>query len=242
MIAEAAATILQGPDHDITDPAKAFRKKDATVGSLNQNALDLPPLDAKMLSTCLMVASLHASKEESYYQAYAHLQAALALPSATLYAPTVRAAALAAFNAEQRRRSSTSRAPDSVLGFAAAAAGFRRPFTGTSTPASSCCRCPHHCVLPDGTFRIVCPVEAHIAAVPDRDSEADVSEKTLRAYRVYKAAITDPTSSHADVDRLTRALKEERQADRERARYYRMQEEEDALMAIAAARDYDSDE
>ena len=72
--------------------------------------------------------------------------------------------------------------------------------------------------------------------MPDRDSEADVSEKTLRAYRVYKAAI-DSNSSHADIERLTRALKEERQADRERARYYRMQEEEDAIMAIAAARD-----
>ena len=61
---------------------------------------------------------------------------------------------------------------------------------------------PHHCVLPDGTFRIVRPVEAHIASVPDRDPEADVSEKTLRAYRVYKAAITDPNSSRADIARL----------------------------------------
>jgi len=113
---------------------------------------------------------------------------------------------------------------------------FRRPIAGTSTPASSCCRFPHHCVLPDGTYRIVRPaVEAHLAAVPDRDPEADVSEKTLRAY-------CDPTSSPADVDRLTRALKEERQADREHAHYYRMQEEEDALMAIAAVRNYDSDE
>ena len=84
VIAEAAATILQGPDHDTTDPAKAFRKWDAAVGSLNPNAPDLPPLDAKMVSTCLMVASLHASKEDSYYQAYLQLQATLALPSATL--------------------------------------------------------------------------------------------------------------------------------------------------------------
>ena len=194
-----------------------------------------------MLSTCLMYASLHASTEDLYYQAYAQLQATLAQPSATFDTPTVRAAAVTAFNAEQRRRSSTSRAPDSVLAFAASA-GFRRPITGTSTPASSCCRCPHHCVLPDGTFRIVRPVEAHIAAVPDRDPEADVSDKTLRAYRVYKAAITDPNSSRADIARLTGDLKERRQADRERAQYYRMQEEEDAILAIAAARDYDSDE
>jgi len=38
VIAEATVTILKGPDHDTTDPAKAFRKWDAAVGSLNQNA------------------------------------------------------------------------------------------------------------------------------------------------------------------------------------------------------------
>ena len=243
VIAEAASTILQGPDHDISDPTKAFRRWDAAVASLHQNAGDLPTLDAKTLSACLMIASMHASKQDSYYQAYMHLQATLALPSATLDPHTVRTAAVNDFNAEQRRRSSTSRAPESVLGFAAAATGFRRPPTGTSTPASSCCRCPHHCVLPDGTFRHV-RVEAHIAAVPDRDSEPDVSEHTRRAYRVYKAAI-DASAPHGDIERLSRALKEERQSDRERARYHRMQEEEEAVMAIAAARDYsyyDSDE
>ena len=141
-----------------------------------------------------MVSSLHASKEDSYYQAYAQLQAALALPSATFDGPTVRAAAVAAFHAEQRRRSSTSRAPDSVLAFAAST-GFRRPTTGTSTPASSCCRCPHHCVLPGGTFRVVRPVEDHLSAVPDRNPFADVSDKTIKTYQAYKAAIEDPHSS-----------------------------------------------
>ena len=243
VIAEAASNILQGPDHDTADPAKAFRKWDAAVSSLNQSALDLPPLDARMLSTCLMVASLHASQEDSYFQAYLQLQSTLALPSATLDPHTVRTAAVNAFNAEQRRRSSTPRAPDSVLGFAAAATGFRRPPTGTSTPASNCCRCPHHCVLPDGTFRIVRPaVEAHLAAVPDRGHEADVSDKTLRAYKAYQVVLSDPDSSSTDIQRATRALKAQRQDDRERARYYCMQEEEDAVMAIAAARDYDSDE
>lgn len=237
VIAEAAATILQGPDHDTTDPAKAFRKWDAAVGSLNQNALDLPPLDAKMLSTCLMVASLHASKEESYYQAYAQLQAALALPSATLDAPTVRAAAVAAFNAEQRRRSSTSRAPDSMLG------PLPPPVFAARSMVLPLRRLPAAAAdLPDGTFRVVRPVEAHIAVAPDRDPHADVSDTTLHAYKAYKAAITDPNSSRADIARLTGDLKEERQADRERARYYRMQEEEDAILAISAARDFDSDE
>ena len=241
VIAEATVTILKGPDHDTTDPAKAFRKWDAAVSSLNQNASDLPPLDAKTLSACLMVASLHASKEDSYYQAYTQLQAALALPSATFDGPTVRAAAVAAFHAEQRRRSSNSRAPDAVMAFAAST-GFRRPTTGTSTPASSCCRCPHHCVLPDGTFRVVRPVEAHLSAASDRDPFADVSDKTIKAYQAYKAAIEDPHCSRADLARLTGNLKSERQSDRERARYYRMQEEEAAVLAAAAAGDYDSDD
>ena len=55
-------------------------------------------------------------------------------------------------------------------------------------------------------------------------------------------APTDPNSSRADIARLTGDLQEKRQDDRDRARYYRMQEEEDAILAIAAARDYDSDE
>jgi hypothetical protein len=77
-------------------------------------------------------------------------------------------------------------------------------------------------------------VTADIDAVPDRDPEAHVSDKTLHTYRVYKVAITDPNSSHTDIVRLTGDLKEERQADRERARYYRMQEEEDTILVIAA--------
>ena len=124
----------------------------------------------------------------------------------------------------------------------AASTGFRRPTTGTSTPASSCCRCPHHCVLSDGTFRVVRPVEAHLSAVPDRDPFADVSDKTIKAYQAYKAAIEDPHCSRADLARLTGTLKLERQSDRERARYYRMQEEEAAVLAAAAAGDYDSDD
>ena len=124
----------------------------------------------------------------------------------------------------------------------AASTGFGRPTTGTSTPASSCCRCPHHYVLPDGTFRVVRPVEAHLSAVPDRDPFADVSDKTIKAYQAYKAAIEDPHCSRADLARLTGNLKSERQSDRERARYYRMQEEEAAVLAAAAAGDYDSDD
>ena len=81
---------------------------------------------------------------------------------------------------------------------------------------------------------------AHIAAVPD--PYADISDKTLQAYKAYKAVITDPHSSCADLARLTGDLKEERQADRERARSYRMPDDEAAVLAAAAGRDYDSDD
>ena len=81
---------------------------------------------------------------------------------------------------------------------------------------------------------------AHIAAVPD--PYADISDKTLQAYKAYKAAITDPPSSCADLARLTGDLQEERQADRECARSYHMPDDEAAVLAAAAGRDYDSDD
>jgi len=65
------------------------------------------------------VLDIHGSKEDAYYQAYSQLQTSLAQSSATFDAATVRAAAMRAFQAEQRRRASTSRAPDSVEAFAA---------------------------------------------------------------------------------------------------------------------------
>ena len=89
VITEAAVTILRGPDHATNDPDKAFRQWDAAVGSLNQSALDLPPLNDQMMSTYLMYASLHTSKADSYYQAYAQLQSTLAQPSSTCDASIV---------------------------------------------------------------------------------------------------------------------------------------------------------
>ena len=84
-------------------------------------------------------------------------------------------------------------------------------------------------------------VDLLLSAVPDRDPYADVSDKTLKAYKAYTAAIEDPTCSRADLARLTGKLEEERQSDRERARYHRMQDEEAAILAAAAGGDYDSD-
>ena len=80
------------------------------------------------------------------------------------------------------------------------------------------------------------------SAVSDRDPYADVSDKTIKAYHSYRAAIEDPHCSRADLARLTGNLRSERQSDRERARYHRMQEEEAAVLAAAAADDYDSDD
>ena len=65
---------------------------------------------------------------------------------------------------------------------------------------------------------------AHLSAVPDRDPFADVSASPIKAYQAYQAALEDPHRSCADLARLTGTLKLERQSDRERARYYRMQE------------------
>ena len=56
------------------------------------------------------------------------------------------------------------------------------------------------------------------------------------------ASGTASSSSRGEVARLTGDLKEERQADRKGARYYRMQEEVNAVLAIADARVYDSDD
>ena len=47
----------------------------------------------------------------------------------------------------------------------------------------------------------------------------------------------------ADLARLTGKLEEERQSDRERARYHRMPDDEEAaILAVAAAGGYDSDD
>ena len=233
VIAESAVAILRGPDHDTADADKAFRKWDAAVGDLNQNARDLPPLTAEMLSTCLMYASLHASKADPYYQAYSQLQASLAQSSVTFDAATVRAAAVSAFQAEQRRRSSASRALDSVEAFAFSA-GPRRPITGTSAPAPSCCRCPHHCVLPDGTYRVVRAVETHNAVVPvesARDYCSGASAKTVRALKAYQAAVEDLHCPRDEVTRLGKEFEAERRSDRERDMYYRIQDEEAAVLA-----------
>ena len=243
VIAEAAVAILRGPDHDAADAEKAFRKWDDAVGTLNQTANDLPPFDARMLCAYLMYASLHGSKEDSYYQAYSQLQASLAQSSATFDTATVRAAAMRAFQAEQRRRASTSRAPDSVEAFAAFGSAPRRPVTGTATAHATCCKCPHHCVLPDGTFRVVRSIAAHQALVPPEfDYCPGVSAKTLHAFKCYKAAVEDTGSSRDEIARLAQTFEVQRQADKERAMYYRLQDQESAMLAVTGYDDIDGDD
>ena len=53
----------------------------------------------------------------------------------------------------------------SSLGFAAHV-GPRRstPTTGTHTAGSGCCKCPHHCRFPDGTFRVVRAADTAVVA------------------------------------------------------------------------------
>ena len=55
--------------------------------------------------------------------------------------------------------------------------------------------------------------------------------------------VANHASSSADIERANEALQQPRQDDRARSSHDRLQEQEEALMAIAAARDsYDSDE
>jgi len=148
-----------------------------------------------------------------------------------------------AFQAEQRRRSSTSRAPDSVEAFAAFGSAPRRPVTGTPTAHATCCQCPHHCVLPDGTFRVVRSVAAHQALVPPEfDYCPGVSAKTLHAFKCYKAAVEDKGSSRDEIARLAQTFEVQRQADKERAMYYRLQDQESAMLAVTGYDDFDGDD
>ena len=101
LIAEASAKIMRGPDHGATDPAKAFADWDEAVSHLLY--LGEVTLTSEQLSAILMFASLHGSTNDLYYTAYVRLNDSLANKSSKFDATAVRAAALIAFNAEQRR-------------------------------------------------------------------------------------------------------------------------------------------
>ena len=136
---------MRGPDHAVTDPTKAFADWDEAVSHLLY--LGEVTLTSEQISAILMFASLHGSTNDLYYTAYMSLNDSLTNKSSTFNAATVRAAALTAFNAEQRRLrkhpTQSDSVPASVLGFAANVVGPRRsaPTTGTHTAGSGCCKC-----------------------------------------------------------------------------------------------------
>jgi hypothetical protein len=71
LIAEAAVKIMRGPDHAVTDPAKAFADWDEAVSHLLY--LGEVTLTSEQLSVILMFASLHGSTNDFYYTAYMRL-------------------------------------------------------------------------------------------------------------------------------------------------------------------------
>ena len=155
-----------------------------------------------------MSASLHGSTNDLYYTAYVRLNDFLAHKSSKFDAATVRAAALIAFNAEQRRLQQNPNQPASttasVLGFAANVNPRR------SVPTPGTIRRVLDDAMPsslkhlDGTFPVV-PASADIsvAACVSTVATAPTSAESRDALRIYHAAIHDLTTPErqADFDR-----------------------------------------
>ena len=92
---------MRGPHHVANDPAKTFANWDEAVAHLLY--LGEVTLTAEQLGAILMLASFHGSANDLYYTAYVRVNDSLANKSSKFNAATVRAAALIAFNVEQRR-------------------------------------------------------------------------------------------------------------------------------------------
>jgi hypothetical protein len=218
LIAAAAASIMRGPDHSSMDPDKAFKHWDAAVASLLQVGGEV--LTPDRLGAIMMYASLHSSAKDTYYSAFMRLNESLTNGTSTFDVATVRAAAVLAFNAESRRLRKTppDSTPASVLGFAAAV-GPRRSSTvsGSHTAGPGCCKCPFHCKLPDGTFRVVRARETDAAANVGTVATAPTSSESRHALQVYHAAVDDLETSAADIAFLRSIFETERQADFDRA-------------------------
>ena len=170
-------------------PDKAFKHWDASVASLLQvgDAVMTP----ERLGAIMMYASLHNSTKDTYYNAFMRLNESLTHGTSTFDVATVRAAAVLAFNAENRRLKKTppDSTPASVLGFAAAV-GPRRSSTvsGSHTAGPGCCKCPFHCKLPDGTFRVVRARETDAAANVGTVATAPTSSESRHALRLLTFA------------------------------------------------------
>ena len=99
--------------------------------------------------------------------------------------------AVLAFNAESRRLRKTP--PDSTLASVfgcAAAVGPRRSSTvsGSHSAGPGCCKCPFHCKLPDGTFRLVRVRENDAAANVGTVATAPTSSESRHALRLLTFA------------------------------------------------------
>jgi hypothetical protein len=221
LIAEAAVKIMRGPDHAVTDPTKAFADWDEAVSHLLY--LGEVTLTSEQLSAILMFASLHGSTNDLYYTAYMSLNDSLTNKSSTFNAATVRAAALTAFNAEQRRLrkhpTQPASVPASVRGFAANVVGPRRsaPTTGTHTAGSGCCKCPHHCRFADGTFRVIRAADTAVVAHVGTVATAPTSAASRHALLIYHAALDDLDTPAVDIAFLHGVFEADRQADVDRA-------------------------
>jgi len=217
LIAAAAGSIMRGPDHSSVDPDKAFRHWDAAVASLLQ--VGDVVMTPERLVAIMMYASLHSSAKDTYYHAFMRLNESLTNGTSTFDVATVRAAEVLAFNAENRRLKKTppDSTPASVLGFATAV-GPRRSSTviGSHSAGPGCCKCPFHCKLPDGTFRVVRVRENDAAANVGTVATAPTSSDSRHALGVYKAALDDLGTPAADIAFLRSIFEAERQANFDR--------------------------
>jgi hypothetical protein len=209
---------MHGPDHSSADPEKAFKHWNAAVASLLQ--VGDVVMTPERFGAVMMYASLHGSTKDTYYNAFMRLNDSLTRGTSTFDVATVRAAAVLAFNAENRRLKKTppDSTPASVLGFAAAV-GPRRSSTvsGSHTAGPGCCKCPIHCKLPDGTFRVVRARETDAAANVGTAATAPTSSESRHALRIYNADVDDFDTPAADIAFLRSIYETKRQADFDRA-------------------------
>ena len=89
--------------------------------------------------------------------------------------------------------------------------------TGAHTPGPGCCKCPHHCLLTDGTFRLVRTMAANVVANVGTVATAPTSLASRSAIQIYHAALDDLDTPAEDFAFLRSIYETERQDDFDRA-------------------------
>jgi len=84
--------------------------------------------------------------------------------------------------------------------------------SGSHTAGPGCCKCPIHCKLPDGTFRVVRARDTDAAANVGTAATAPTSLESRHALRIYNAAVDDFDTPAADIAFLRSIYETERQA------------------------------